>query len=62
MTHALRICIEVAVFSCIAFYASNRLNKPYPWNSNTLDYIEGLAFLTFVPTFLYALGKGIWLL
>lgn len=62
MTSSLKIVIELAVFSCLTFYAAVRLNKPYPWNSTVLDYVEGVSVLTFIPTFLYALAKGIWLL
>lgn len=62
MTPGLKLCIELAVFSWITLYGAVKLNKPYPWNSPVLDYVEGISFLTFVPTFLYALARGIWLL
>jgi hypothetical protein len=39
-----------------------KVNKPYPWNSNFLDYVEMVGVIVFIPTFLYSLAKGIWLL
>jgi hypothetical protein len=62
MTTGLRICIELAVFSFIGLWATINLNKPYPWNSKVLDNIEGLCVLIFLPTFLYSLGRGVWML
>lgn len=62
MTTHLKIAIELAVMSFIVLNAAFRLNKPYPWNSVALDYVEGLGAIIFIPTFIYALAAGIWLL
>ena len=58
----MKIAATLAVTAAVTCYIACQLNRPYPWNSPTLDTVEGISVLVFLPSALTVIFQAIWLL